>query len=142
MPAIAKRLAKTYAPVKANGVAGIQSVVLIDNTPDVLVDRAHQLTCPSYEYQYPVDVFRQLCTTIPASTLAHHYHSLMNMPPQQPMREQRFFARYYRGVGQQHYEAYKKNLKTHGDKFWKRLAKAMTTCDLKNFNATTLAKCI
>jgi hypothetical protein len=146
MPIIAKRLAKTYAPVKANGVHGIRSAFLIDNTPDVLTEHANLVLCPTYDYQLPIDVFRQLQSQIPVNVFAQHYMSLRDDAEWKQnvitntCHEQRFMACYYQHLAKLHYAAHKQNKGLSNDTMWLRMAKAITSIDPSRIRADTVTK--
>lgn len=143
-PIIVKKLARSYASVKAHGARGIQSITLIDNTPHVLLEAEHQLLCPTYEHENPIDVFRQLPPEIQVSAVVPTY---MQMHPDidwktamAACKPKRFMACYYRHLAKLHYNAYKTNAKASSDRFWKRLCKVMITLDPNHMTAASMAK--
>lgn len=145
-PIIVKKLARLYTPVKTHGAQGIQSIILIDNTPHVLLEAEHQLLCSTYDYETPVDVFRQLPPELPMSTVVPIY---MQMHPDidwktamASCKPKRFLACYYRHLAKLHHCAYKTNAKARTDRFWKRLCKIMITLNLSHITAANMTKAL
>lgn len=146
MPTIVKKLSKKYTPVKINGMHGICSAFLIDNTPGVLLENTHLVKCPTYNFQHPLDVFRQLQPHIPIHVLAQHYMTLRetNEWKQQvsanKCHEQRFMACYYQHLAKLYYAAHKQNKDLANDTMWLYMTKAITSIDPVRLSAENVNK--
>jgi hypothetical protein len=146
-PHVVKRLSKKYLPVKLKGERGIQATILIDNTQGVLEETDHHVLCPTYDMQYPIDVFRQLPPSVSMNIRAHQYAQLRNDPRWKDMvtakcsETQRFFACYYKHLAKLHYIAHKHNISINidNDVYWKRLTKALLSSDVSRINAKYLS---
>jgi hypothetical protein len=129
LPAIKRSIGKHYNLQKPSD---IDKVFLIDNTPSVLLQTSHQVTCSTYDYKCPVDVCRQLAPFSYHPSLFHELQSLLggqvaNAPP--PSREQTM-CRYYKLLGTEYEKASKVNPMYAKDRFWKRMTRLFLSTDL------------
>jgi len=133
-PIIMKRLAMKY------GTGGeYQSMVMIDNTPNVLNERQQQITCPSYDYEYPIHLLRHLPETFSyekvSEFLGRLYVEFRFKKP--PKNSQRFWSAYYQFISTKFHKAYKYN-KSHAylkDQYWKNLADAFIKSNISTMNS-------
>lgn len=96
-------------------------VLLIDNTPGVLVESSYMLLCPTYSFEYAYDFASQLS---PAQ-LQQHFRLIGSMLSLRPDATTDFYslmAAYYTILGQSaRQSASPANLQKLGDRFWARL---------------------
>jgi len=128
-----KRLAKQY---KLKTMNDIQSMILVDNTPHVLTDNRAQVLCPTYDYQLPVDLTRQ----IPVSMLETFLPWLRPMiaPTKRFKTLQHFWYYFHRFMSELYLKACKMNKYYLKDFYWKKMHDACSETDLSKFNTYEL----
>ena len=132
-PVIFKRLAKAY---HLKSAADIQSLILIDNTPNVLTDSRVQVVCPTYDYQYPVDLTRQ----IPMTTLESFIPWLRPLvaPTKRFKNMQQFWFYFHRFMAELYLKSYNANKQFLRDHYWKRVTQAFSETDLSKLDSYEL----
>lgn len=132
-PIIYKRLAKAY---HMKSVTDIQSLILIDNTPNVLTDSRVQVVCPTYDYQYPVDLTRQ----IPMTALESFIPWLRPVvaPTKRFKNMQQFWFYFHRFMAELYIKSYNANKQFLRDQYWKRVTQAFSETDLSKLDSYEL----
>lgn len=132
-PVIYRRLAKTYRLKSPNE---LQSMILIDNTPNVLLEGRAQVLCPTYDYQYPVDLTRQ----IPMSALEVFINLLRPVvaPSKRFKNTQHFWFYFHRFMADLYLKSYKMNKPYLKDTYWKRATDAFLETDLSKMDSYEL----
>jgi len=135
-PIISKRLQLKY------GSTDMQSLVLVDNTRGVLAEHKQQITCPTYDMDYPIDVLRQLPESASIESVAHSLTSIHgSFKPATPIKNSmRFWSIYHRFLGDLYYKAYKNNKKSacSKDLYWKQLANILIENNISNMSSYEL----
>jgi hypothetical protein len=132
-PIIYKKLARMY---KLKSPTDIQSMILIDNTPLVLTDPRVQVNCPTYDYQYPVDITRQ----IPMGAIEAYIPNLKPIlaKDRRFKNMQHFWYYFHRYMSDLYANAYKANKVYLKDQYWKRMTQVFLETDIRVFDSYEL----
>jgi hypothetical protein len=136
--------------------ADLKNVILIDNNPDSFIEKKCQLLCPTYDYQLPIDVTRQLQLDLLPKDVAGtimkeaidliHETSLIRrckkdtMAATNALAPLKCYQCYHKDMSNAFHRACDINCKYENDHYWRSLSQCMLEYDLHKYSPTKYLK--
>lgn len=120
--------------------APIRSIILIDNTPEVLLQhRQHQVLCPTYDFKLCLDMLRQIPPAIQQTSMRFFMPAAVAPAEDKPsLQPQKQLSLYHRYLASCYQECHKYNKTQRDDTFWKDLTRRCLETDIVSMSSSDL----